>query len=52
MLDFFLRYHDKLFSSLVEHLEIVTITIILSILLAVPITALIMRSRLLSQNFS
>jgi osmoprotectant transport system permease protein len=49
MLAFFIKYHDKLLAALWEHLEIVGITIILSIFLAVLLTAFIMRSRLLSQ---
>ncbi|HBE77568.1 MAG TPA: glycine/betaine ABC transporter permease [Firmicutes bacterium] len=49
MLDFFLKYHDKLWGALLEHLEIVGITIVLSILLAILLTLFIMRSRLLSQ---
>jgi ABC-type proline/glycine betaine transport systems, permease component len=49
MFAFFLKYHDKLLTALLEHLEIVGITIVLSIVLAILIAALIMRSRLVSQ---
>ncbi len=49
MLVFFLKYHDKLWNAFMEHLEIVNITIILSIFLAIFLTSLIMRSRLISQ---
>ncbi len=49
MLVFFLKYHDKLWNAFMEHLEIVSITIILSIFLAILLTSLIMRSRPVSQ---
>jgi osmoprotectant transport system permease protein len=49
MLTFFLKYHDKLLNALLEHLAIVGITIILSILLAILITTFIMGSHLVSQ---
>ncbi len=46
---YFLKYHDKLWSAFMEHLQIVSISMILSIFLAILLTALIMRSRLISQ---
>jgi osmoprotectant transport system permease protein len=49
MLTFFLKYHDKLLTALLEHLVIVGITIILSLLLAILISTVIMQSHLISQ---
>lgn len=49
MLAYFVKYYDKLGYALLEHLEIVAITMLLSILLSILIAALIMRSRSASQ---
>lgn len=44
MIEYFLKYHDKFLSALVEHMEIVGITLLISIILASMITVIIMRS--------
>ncbi len=49
MLDFLFRYPGKLATALLEHLGIVGVTMMLSILLAILIAGFIMRSRLASQ---
>ncbi len=49
MLDFLFRYPGKLATALLEHLGIVGITMMLSILLAILIAGFIMRFRLASQ---
>ena len=43
MLQYLVRYHAKLFSALLEHLEIVLFTLVVSIALAAAITLLIRR---------
>ena len=43
MIGYFLRYYDKLFSALLEHIEIVLLTLFISILLASVITILVYR---------
>jgi osmoprotectant transport system permease protein len=49
MLNYFIKYNDRLISALLEHLKIVGITIILSIILSILISSAVMRSRILSQ---
>ncbi len=49
MFKFLLKYPHKLYEPLLEHLEITAITLLISILLASLLSALIMRSKFLSQ---
>lgn len=49
MLQYFLKYHERLTTALVEHLQIVGITMGISIVLAVVIAVVVSRSRILSQ---
>jgi ABC-type proline/glycine betaine transport systems, permease component len=47
MFTYFARYHDKLFTALLEHLKLVGSTLLISIILAFLITIIIIRSELL-----
>lgn len=49
MLEYFIKYHGKLEKALLEHLQIVSITLVLSILLAGAITVLVMKWELASR---
>lgn len=40
MTEYFIKYHDKLFTALAEHIELVIITLIISVLLAAALTVL------------
>lgn len=48
MFEYFFKYHDKLFTALIEHLKIVGIALALSVILAFGITILVIRSELIS----
>ena len=48
MIEYFVKYHAKLITALVEHLQIVGITLVISIILAFAITILIMRSEIMT----
>jgi len=50
MVEYFVKYHAKLLTALIQHLQIVGITLVISIMLAFAITVIIMRSELIS-NF-
>lgn len=45
MIDYFLRYHDKFLDALLEHVEIVVVTLLISIVLASAIMILTLHSR-------
>lgn len=45
MIEYWTRYHDKLLVALVEHLELVAISLLISLLLAAALTLLCMLSR-------
>ncbi len=49
MIEYFIKYHGKLEKALLEHLQIVSITLVLSILLAAVITVLVMKWELASR---
>jgi len=49
VIEYFIKYHSKLEKALFEHLQIVTITLIISILLAATITVFIMKSNFASR---
>jgi osmoprotectant transport system permease protein len=49
MIRFLLKYPNKVFEPLLQHLELTLITMLISIVIAALISLLIMRSRLLSQ---
>ncbi len=49
MLEYFIKYHGKLEKALLEHLQIVSITLVISILLAAAITVLVMKWELASR---
>lgn len=48
MLDYLFKYYDKMAQLLAEHLYIVSLTIVLSLLISIPVSILILRSKLLS----
>ena len=48
MLAYFVKYHDKLFTALLEHVKLVGITLLISIILALVITLVVIRSELIS----
>ncbi|MDF2544530.1 MAG: glycine/betaine transporter permease [Herbinix sp.] len=48
MISYFMNYQDKLFSALFEHLKIVGLTLLISILLASVITLFVIKSEWLS----
>jgi len=49
MLEFLLRYPQKLYEPLLQHLAITAVTLAVSLLIAALLCALLMRSRVLSQ---
>jgi osmoprotectant transport system permease protein len=49
MIDYFLRYHDKLIKAFMEHIEIVLITLVVSIVLAAILTILTVYSKIASK---
>ncbi len=48
MFTYFAKYHDKLFSALAEHLILVGVTLLISVILAFVITVVIIRFEVLS----
>ncbi|NLC96728.1 MAG: ABC transporter permease [Erysipelotrichaceae bacterium] len=48
MIIYFLKYYDKLLIALLEHLEIVLITIIISLILAMILTVFVQLSKIIS----
>ncbi len=48
MLSYFAKYHEKLLTALLQHLQIVGITLLISIVLAFVITVLIMKSEIIT----
>ncbi|MEM5767970.1 MAG: ABC transporter permease [Bacillota bacterium] len=48
MLEYFIKYHDRLLAALLEHLQIVGVTLFISIILASVITLLILKSERIS----
>jgi osmoprotectant transport system permease protein len=48
MLEYFIKYHDRLLTALFEHLQIVGVTLFISIILASVITLLILKSERIS----
>lgn len=49
MIEFLTKYPEKLYKPLLEHIEIVSVTLIISFILAIIISSLILKSKLLSQ---
>ena len=49
MIDYLFQHHDRLLTALIQHLQIVGLTLFYSIILASVITLLIMRSKIISQ---
>ena len=49
MIDYFIGYHDKLLTALLEHLAIVFVSLLLSLLLAALLTVLCMYSKAVSK---
>lgn len=49
MIEYLLKYSDKLGTALIEHLVLVSITLIISLFMAAILTLLAMRSRLISK---
>jgi osmoprotectant transport system permease protein len=48
MLSYFAKYHDKLFTAISQHLAIVGITLLISVILAFVITLFVMKSETIS----
>lgn len=48
MFNYLIKYHDKMLTLLVQHIQIVFITIFISLIIAIPIALLIQRSKVLS----
>ena len=49
MIDYFVKYHDKLTAALLQHLEIVFVSLLFSLLLAATLTVICMYSKALSR---
>jgi len=49
MIEFLLKYPEKIVVPLLQHLQITSITLLISFLVAVPVSLLVLRSRVLSQ---
>ena len=49
MTEYFIKYHDKLFAALAEHIELVLITLVISVLLAAALTVVCNYSRRFSR---
>ncbi|HSN65997.1 MAG TPA: ABC transporter permease, partial [Fusibacter sp.] len=49
MIEYLIKYGDKLGTALIEHLVLVSITLIISLFMAAVLTLLAMRSRLISK---
>lgn len=49
MIDYLLRYHEKLLKAFLEHIEIVFITLVISIILAAFLTMIIVYSKIVSK---
>ncbi len=49
MTEYFIKYHDKLFTALAEHIELVLITLVISVLLAAALTVVCNYSRRFSR---
>lgn len=49
MIDYLMKYHDKLLTALLEHLEIVLLCLLFSLLLATLLTILCMYAKVLSR---
>ena len=49
MINYFVRYHDRLLTALVQHLQLVGISVTFSLLLALVLTVLCMRSKVVSK---
>ncbi len=49
MIDYFVRYHDKLLSAFLEHLALVAVSLVLSLLAAALLTTLCMYSKIVSR---
>ncbi|MBC8062403.1 MAG: ABC transporter permease [Clostridiaceae bacterium] len=48
MIEYLLKYHDKMLILLLQHLQIVSLSIIISFGIAIPVSLLILRSKVLS----
>lgn len=48
MLDYFIKYYDKLFTLLLEHIYLVVVSVSIALLIAVPLSLLVLKSRTLS----
>lgn len=49
MIEFLLKHPEKIVAPLLQHLQITSITLLISFLIAVPVSLLVLRSRVLSQ---
>ena len=48
MIEYFSKYHDKLFGLLLEHIVLVLTSVSIALLIAVPLSLLVLRSKVLS----
>ena len=51
MINYFVRYHDRLLTALVQHLQLVGISVLFSLVLALVLTVLCMQSKVISKLF-
>lgn len=50
MINYFVKYHDKLLTALIEHIEIVLITLVLSLIIAAALTVICNWSKAVSRT--
>ena len=48
MIDYLLKNHDKMLTLLLQHLQIVSLSVSISLIIAIPVSILILRSKFLS----
>lgn len=48
MIEYLLKYHDKMLTLLLQHIQIVSVSVLISIVIAIPMSILILRSKILS----
>ena len=48
MIEYLFKYHDKMLALLLQHLQIVCVSILISLMIAIPMAILILRSKILS----
>lgn len=48
MIEYFLKYYDKILTLLLEHISLVFISVFIALLIAIPISMIVLRSKTLS----